>query len=397
MSPFFPLFHLGVRGVGTILSPPILAHPSTPMSSKHQKMTAKRGRASEEPTCTYDQAKFVNEGAAEKFGLICKNRSFIKETGFHHPEDIFRKNIVAKGWQALCQSPRPDATSVVQEFYSNLAFHVVKQVRVRNMLVDFSARSINQYYHLDPVPHEPFDRLHEQPNYPEVIRVLTNGQGDWKLNSDGLTGHFQAKHLAYIPKVWHQFIISCLIPTSNVCEVTAKRALINYAILQDNPFDVGQVIEDAILHNWDAKMNLEHPFLIYGLCKQVGVPLEDNEAWIHPIKAIMVKRDKLGVPRPDAMYDSGNEPSDEDELREYQARFGLPIDPPSDVGQSSSHPPPPPPSSHPPPPQPSQKEDLISPSTILEDPVLDLTTHFEAYWDETQGHCVLISQDVEAL
>ena len=41
------------------------------------------------------------------------------------------------------------------------------------------------------------------------------------------------------------------------------------------------------------------------------MPLEDNEAWIHPIKAIMVKRDKPGVPRPEIVYESGNEPSDE--------------------------------------------------------------------------------------
>ena len=44
------------------------------------------------------------------------------------------------------------------------------------------------------------------------------------------------------------------------------------------------------------------------------MPLEDNEAWIHPIKAIMVKRDKPGVLRPEGVYDSGNEPSDEDKL-----------------------------------------------------------------------------------
>ena len=79
-------------------------------------------------------------------------------------------------------------------------------------------------------------------------------------------------------------------------------------------------------------MNLGHPFLIYDLCKQAGVPLEDNEAWIHLIKAIMVKRDKPGVPRLEVMYDSGNEPSVEDELREYQARFCLPVDPQGDVG-----------------------------------------------------------------
>ena len=160
-----------------------------------------------------------------------------------------------KGWRALCQPPHPAATSVVREFYANLASHVLKKVRVRGVLVNFSVKSINQYYNLDPVPSEPFDRLHAQPDYSEVIRVLTNEQGQWKLNSEGHAMYFQAKHLAYIPKVWHHFIISRLIPTTNVCEVTVKRALLNYAILQDIPFDVGQVIEDAILHNRDAKMN----------------------------------------------------------------------------------------------------------------------------------------------
>ena len=118
------------------------------------------------------------------------------------------------------------------------------------------------------------------------------------------------------------------------------------------------------------------------------MPLEDNEAWIHPIKAIMVKRDKPGVPRPEAVYDSGNEPLDEDELREYQARFDLPVDPQGDARQSSTHPPPP---------QPTLEEAPSSPTPDLEDPVLALTDHFHALWDETQEHRVLITHDVEAL
>ena len=221
----------------------ILTHPSTPMSSKRQKMTSKHGRASDEPARTYDHDKFVNEGAFEKFDLICKNRSFIKKKGFHHPDDFFRTTIAARGWQALCQLPRPATTRVVREFYANLASHVVNKVRVRSVFIDFSARSSNQYYHLDPIPLEPFDRLHARPNYPEVIRLLTNRQGHWKLNSDGLAGHFQA----YIwPPSPRSGITSRLILMSNVCEVMAKRALLNYAVLQDIPFDVGQVIEDAI-------------------------------------------------------------------------------------------------------------------------------------------------------
>ena len=343
-----------------------------PMSGKRKKLPTKRGRTSEDPTPNYDVTRFVNEGTADRFSTICKNRSFIKEKGFHHPDDFFRKTIAAKGWRALCQPPHPAAMSVVREFYANLASHIVKKVRVRGVLVDFSAESINSYYSLDHVPSEPFDRLYERPDYPEIIRVLTNGRGEWKLNSEGLAVHFKAKHLAFIPKVWHHFITSRLVPKTNVCEVTAKCALLNYAIIQDIPFDVGQVIEGAILHNRDAKMNLGHPFLIFGLCKRAGVPLDDNEAWLHPIKAISVKRDKPSVPRPEGAYDSCHEPSDEDALHDYQARYGSLGDPQGDIGQSSSYPPPPPPQ-QPPAGAPS------SPSPDLEDPVLSLTERFDAF------------------
>ena len=136
-------------------------------------------------------------------------------------------------------------------------------------------------------------------------------------------------------------------------------------------------------------MNPGDPFLIYDLCKRAGVPLEDNEAWIHPIKAISIKRDKPGVPRPEGVYDLGNEPSDEEEFREYKARFDLSVDSQGDVGLSSTHPPPP---THP-----TLGAVPSSPTPDLEDPVLALTDSFGAFWDETQEHRVLITQDMEAI
>ena len=214
---------------------------------------------------------------------------------------------------------------------------------MRGVLVDFSAKSINGFYHLELVNLKTYDRLHETPNYPEVLRMLRNGQGEWKLNNEGHAVHFKAKHLAYIPKVWHHFITSHLILTTNVCEVIAKRAFLNYAIIKDIPFDVDQVIENAILYEKDAKVNLGQPFKIYGLCKQAGVPLEDNESWIHPIKAIMVKKDKSGVSRSEEVYDSNNEPSNEEELRVYQSRFVIRVD---SQGEEDIHPPNPHPHPH---------------------------------------------------
>ena len=232
-----------------------------------------------------------------------------------------------------------------------------------------SAESINEFYNLEPVNEDTYLRLQEAPNYPEVIRMLANGQGEWMTNNEGHEVHFKAKHFAYIPKVWHHFITSRLIPTSNVCEVMAKRSLLNYAIIQDIPFDVGLVIEDVILYNKDAKMNLEHPFLIYGLCKKAKVPLESDEAWIHPIKAIVVKKNKLSVPRLEGMYDSGNEPSDEEELRAYQAMHEGRNEEIGKLEQSSTQPPPP--TSH-------EKEDFI-PSESIKDQLHDLTTRFYSF------------------
>ena len=72
------------------------------MSSKNQKVSLKRNRASEELAHDYDHEKFFSASAAEKFSLISKNRSFIKEKGFHHPDDFFCKTISNKGRRALC-------------------------------------------------------------------------------------------------------------------------------------------------------------------------------------------------------------------------------------------------------------------------------------------------------
>ena len=90
---------------------------------------------------------------------------------------------------------------MVREFYANLAAHVLKKVQVCGALVDFNSKYINRYYNLEPVNPKAYDRLHANPYYLEVLRMLINGQGEWKLKNEGLAVHFKAKHLACIPKV----------------------------------------------------------------------------------------------------------------------------------------------------------------------------------------------------
>ena len=132
-------------------------------------MIANRGQESEELKQNYDHNKFVNEGAVEKFGLISKNRSFIKEKGFHHPDDFFRKTIAKRGWWALCQPPKPATTMIVQEIYANLASNMNKWVRVRGIWVDFCSKSINEFYNLEPVDNGVFDNLYAARTTPRSL------------------------------------------------------------------------------------------------------------------------------------------------------------------------------------------------------------------------------------
>ena len=74
------------------------------MSFEKKKLSSKKSRKIEEPSHDYDHEKFINESAAEKFNLISKNRSFIKEKGFYHPKDFFfHKTIANEGWSVTPQ------------------------------------------------------------------------------------------------------------------------------------------------------------------------------------------------------------------------------------------------------------------------------------------------------
>ena len=101
-----------------------------------------------------------------------------------------------------------------------------------------------------------------------------------------------------------------------------------------------------------------------------------------------MKKDKSGVPRFDAVYDSGHELLDEEELTAYQTLFGMREETPGEAD--------PPYTFHPSPPLPPTEPAVPSPLLTLEDQVQDLTTRIDALWDETQEHWVSISQDMDA-
>ena len=176
----------------------------------------------------------------------------------------------------------------------------------------FDSETINRFYNQPNVNDEDYQRLLERPNYAEIIKSITDGQAQWKTNSKGHAVNFKAKHLLYVPRVWHHFITSRILPNINVCEVTKERATLNYSILKDIKFNVGKMIKEEIWYNKDGKMNLGQPFLIFQLCKEARVQSSNQEDLLHPIKAIQV-RNKKGDPKPQGIVDSYKEATSEKE------------------------------------------------------------------------------------
>ena len=89
--------------------------------------------------------------------------------------------------------------------------------------------------------------------------------------------------------------------------------ILNYAILQDIKFYMGKIIEEAIWDNREGRMNLGYPFLMYQLCKQVGVEATNKEDVLNLIKAIVVKKKQRYLEQQvQGHLDSGNESTDEE-------------------------------------------------------------------------------------
>ena len=192
------------------------------MSSKRKRLSK---RASNSPLSKeYKHNMFITLEVSKRYTMIARNRTFIKEKGFEHTENFFGKDIENKGWKELCKPATPIVISIVREFYANLADQALKRVWVSGKWVPFDSETINNFYNLPNVDNEAYEKLSNEPNYKEIIKCLTNDQERWKINCESQVVNFKAKGLLYIPKVWHHFITSRILPTTMYVKSPGKES-----------------------------------------------------------------------------------------------------------------------------------------------------------------------------
>ena len=96
------------------------------MSSKKQRVSKRTSNAP--PFEEYNHDMFITLETSKRYMMITRNKTFIKEKGFEHPKDFFKKDIVNKGRKELCRPPKLAIILVVREFYANLVDQALKRV-----------------------------------------------------------------------------------------------------------------------------------------------------------------------------------------------------------------------------------------------------------------------------
>ena len=188
------------------------------------------------------------------------------------------------------------------------------------------------------------------------MQELTQVQGVWRRHpsTDEFTT-FQMYALTPSTKVWYNFLCVKIKPSLHLSTVTKDKTILLYAMTKGFQFDVKTVIEWGLIKSTHGRCtgDLIHPSLITQLCRSVEVLMLDSEEQVQLRLPIPLPRVKFGSP-----YEFDNETNDDVPTTTPSASDLVDDDPkvPSSSTQS------------------------------LVDQIHALTTHFDAYYDESQEH-----------
>ena len=172
--------------------------------------------------------------------------------------------------------------------------------------------------------------------------------------------------LTLVAKVWYNFLCVKIKPSLHLSTVTKDKTILLYAMTKGFQFDIGKVIKRGLIESTHGHCTgaLIHPSLITKLCQSAGVQMLDSEDQVQQCLPIPLPRVKFGSP---------NESDDEtdDDVPAATPSMSDLVDGDSEVPSSSTQ--------------------------SLANQIHALTTHFDAYWDESQEHLVALIQDVDSI
>ncbi|MED6141005.1 hypothetical protein PIB30_099104 [Stylosanthes scabra] len=239
----------------------------------------------------YDTHRFLSLFNQTMFEEFARNKGIISEKGFEledgeYPE--IQHQISLRGWKRLTSPRAKVKVLMIKEFFANAARtqgeHHPLTSFVRGVEVDFSPANIKRVMRFkDDTPRTEMDyntRLYANQLLDDVLRDLYIPRATWKLGTGQPPQPIQLrrKELQPLARGWLELIIHNIQPSSNRSEVTISRAILIHSILKGEDVRIEELISTRITNiaqNLNLKGKLGFPSLIYKLCKDAGVLIEE--------------------------------------------------------------------------------------------------------------------------
>ena len=105
-------------------------------------------------------------------------------------------------------------------------------------------------------------------NFEEIVRELTDGQGQWQRTKTISNTYLSRGDLTEVNKVWFYFINSVFKTSKHVSTMRQDRALLLYAMVKGFTINVGKIIQESILDYAKSRFsgNIPHLALVTLLC-----------------------------------------------------------------------------------------------------------------------------------
>ena len=240
---------------------------------------------------------WVSEQAYVTWRDKLQHKDFIGERGFNKWISPFQEIIESKGWHLLCEHKDIEFVDVVKEFYANMVGMKDKTVYVRGKWISFGKEEIKQTNNLKEKKNgSKFKKLVKEPNFQEIVDVLTDGKGKWNTTRKNPHESISRGALTKQAKVWFYFLCSVMLPTKHLSTVRENEALMLYVILKGYKFTMGKIIENSILSYYRGgyKGLVPHPALITRISILGGVEgdwkEEENYPRTSPLTLTRIKK-----------------------------------------------------------------------------------------------------------
>ena len=282
-----------------------------------------------EKEVTEDDKGFLSKKAQELWNKVLFDKEFVCERGFGKLISLFSEVIEKRGWGFFCEHKAQRFSALAREFYANMVGMKEESVYERGVWVTFGDIWINEMFKLRDLKHgSKYKKLVENPNYDQILNLLTGGEGKWEVTKKNPHHAVKRGVLTEEAKVWFYFICSVVVPTKHFCSVREQEAIILYAFLKGYKMNIGILIEDSIkgYHHSNKRGLIPHPSTIAKLCLLAWVKgmLEEEEKCprFSPLTLTGVTRGPKGKRQKEIMEvdaEAETVPTEKNETREMEA------------------------------------------------------------------------------